>query len=132
MRKWPAVVLAAVILAAAIHKSDKENAEQKAQTRTKVIPNAQKVPGQEIRGYDFKAKTYIMEQVVEDFKRVEAERFPTNRELQELRELQEYDKDGRYFHIPGKRILTREQEMQEAIERYIEDNIDDILDEYGY
>ena len=52
-------------------------------------------------------------------------------ELQQLREELEYDTEGRYFHIPGRRILTREQETQEAIENYIEDNIDDIMDEYS-
>lgn len=56
----------------------------------------------------------------------------TDQELQQLREELEYDTEGRYFHIPGKRVLTREQEIQEEVERYIEDNIDDIMDEYGY
>lgn len=56
----------------------------------------------------------------------------TDQELQQLREELEYDTEGRYFHIPGKRVLTREQEIQEEVERYIEDNIDDIMDEYGH
>lgn len=55
----------------------------------------------------------------------------SDEELQKLREELEYDTEGRYFHIPGKRILTREQEIHEEVERYIEDNIEDILDEYA-
>ncbi len=55
----------------------------------------------------------------------------TDEELQQLREELQYDTEGKYFHVPGKRILTKEEEMQEEIDNYIEDNIDDILEEYS-
>lgn len=51
----------------------------------------------------------------------------TEEELQQLREELEYDTKGK----PEKRILTKEEEIQETIDNYVEDNIDDIMDDYG-
>lgn len=101
----------------------------KAEKEKQIAEHFNVPPGKgKIRGWDFNNNGWRKEEVVEQTHRTS--RTYTDRELQELREYLEYDTEGRYFHIPGKRILTREMEMEEAIEMYIEDNLDEIMDQY--
>lgn len=50
----------------------------------------------------------------------------SDEEIRMLREKQSYKSNSTYIYTPGRHVKTREQEIEE----YIEDNIDDILDEY--
>ena len=50
----------------------------------------------------------------------------SDEEIRILREKQSYKNDGSYIYTPGRRVKTREQEIQE----YIDDNIDEIIDEH--
>jgi len=50
----------------------------------------------------------------------------SDEEIRTLREKHSYKNDGSYIYTPGRRVKTREQEIQE----YIDDNIDEIIDEH--
>lgn len=109
------------------NKTHREKESRDKHNQSLIIPNTPD-DGKMYRGYNFKTGTYIED---ESYNMQFRPHVYSDAELQELREKMQYDTEGRYFHIPGKRVLTREEEIQEEIDRYIEDNIDDILDEYG-
>ena len=120
------IFIPAVLLFVHLTSKPEEEARKKAQRELMVQPPPN--DGKMYRGYDHKSGHYIEDKSYNYHYRPHTY---SDKELQELREELEYDTEGRYFHIPGKRVLTREQEIQEEIDRYVEDNIDDIIDEYG-
>lgn len=50
----------------------------------------------------------------------------SDEEIRILREKQSFKSDGSYIYTPGRKVKSREREIQD----YIDDNIDDILDNY--
>lgn len=50
----------------------------------------------------------------------------TDEEIRALRNQRSYRSDGSYIKTPGRKVLSQ----QEVIDQYIEDNIEDILDDY--
>ena len=121
------LLFASILFFGYLHKELEEKRNPKIDPKTlirKHPPN----DGKMYRGWDWDKKEWIEDK---SYNYHYNQHLYTDKELQQLREELEYDTEGRYFHIPGKRILTGEEETQEAIDDYIEDNIDDILDEYG-
>lgn len=137
---WTVWVFGFIALAAFKYLLDAPEREAEEKHKLELI-NANPPPpndGKNYRGWNFETKEWIEDvsynnnnNYNSNNNQSSSSHYLTDRELQELREAMEYDTEGRYFHIPGKRILTRKQEIQEAIDKYIEDNIEDILDEYG-
>lgn len=50
----------------------------------------------------------------------------SDEEIRMLREIRSYKGDGSYIYIPGRRVKSKEREMQD----YIDDNIDEILENH--
>lgn len=66
-----------------------------------------------VRGYDFQNGGGYIEY--------------SDTEIKMMRELQSYKSDGRYIYTPGRYIKSDEEKIRD----YIEEHIDEILDEYG-
>ncbi len=103
------------------------------------IPNPEKVEGKIPVGYDYSSKSYIYKDDPNYKREPKFESFidipppqpirATNisdEEIRMLREIRSYKGDGSYIYTPGRRVKSREREMQD----YIEDNIDEILENH--
>lgn len=51
----------------------------------------------------------------------------SDEEIRIIREIESFKTEGTYIYTPGRHVPSRQEEIRD----YIEDNIDDILDEYG-
>lgn len=69
--------------------------------------------GEIIRGYDFQKGTYRI--------------IPTDQQIRDMREANPH----LIIKVPGRVIRNERRLHEDYIERYIEDNIDDILDRYS-
>lgn len=103
------------------------------------IPKPEKIEGKISVGYDYNNNTYIYK---DDPKYKKEPRFETfidippeekvratnisDEEIRMLREIRSYKGDGSYIYTPGRRVKTKEREMQD----YIDDNIDEILENH--
>ena len=103
------------------------------------IPDPVKIEGKISVGYDYNTGTYIYKDDPNYKKEREWKSFIdvpppqeiratniTDEEIRMLRERRSYKSDGSYIYTPGRRVKSREREMQD----YIDDNIDEILENY--
>lgn len=90
---------------------DRDKEAQRVQKREQQVISQPPSTMKNVRAYDFDRGTFTNY---------------SDEEIRIMREKQSYQPDGGYIYTPGRKIKTREEE----IESYIEDNIDDILDEH--
>lgn len=96
---------------------DKESTIREASINKLIIPKAKDTTS--TRGYNFNTKSGEYYNYSDE-------------EIRMIREKASFESEGRYYiKTPGRYVPSYQEEFEQRMEQYIEDNFDEILDEYG-